>query len=70
MKINRQGNKLTIEGCRLAGSVLDMASAVRHCVQGLQCFIQEAIKMASCTPVTFLGLQNQMSYLAPRYAKN
>jgi N-acetylglucosamine-6-phosphate deacetylase len=67
MQISRQGNKLTIEGGRLAGSVLDMASAVRNCVQNLHCSIQEAIKMASTTPATFLGLQQQKGYLAPGF---
>lgn len=68
MRINRQGNKLTIEGGRLAGSALDMASAVRHCVQDLQCSMQQAIKMASATPATFLGMQQQKGYLAPGFA--
>jgi N-acetylglucosamine-6-phosphate deacetylase len=68
MQIHRQGNKLTIEGGRLAGSALDMASAVRHCVQDLQCTIEDAIKMASTTPATFLGLQLQKGYLAPGFA--
>jgi N-acetylglucosamine-6-phosphate deacetylase len=67
MQINRQGNKLTIEGGRLAGSALDMASSVRHCIQDLQCSMQEAIKMASATPATFLGLQQQKGYLAPGF---
>jgi N-acetylglucosamine-6-phosphate deacetylase len=64
MQINRQGNKLTIEGGRLAGSVLDMASAVRNSVTSLGCSIQDALKMASTTPATFLGLQQQKGYLA------
>jgi N-acetylglucosamine-6-phosphate deacetylase len=68
MQISRQGNKLTIEGGRLAGSALDMASAVRNCIQNLQCSMQEAIKMASATPATFLGLQQQKGYLAPGFA--
>jgi N-acetylglucosamine-6-phosphate deacetylase len=67
MKINRQGNKLTIEGGRLAGSALDMASAVRNSVQDLHCTIQEAIKMASTTPATFLDLHQQKGYLAPGF---
>jgi N-acetylglucosamine-6-phosphate deacetylase len=64
MQINRQGNKLTIEGGRLAGSVLDMASAVRNSVTSLGCSIQDALKMASTTPATFLGLQQRKGYLA------
>ncbi|WP_339719465.1 N-acetylglucosamine-6-phosphate deacetylase [uncultured Paraglaciecola sp.] len=68
MQINREGNKLTIEGGRLAGSALDMASAVRHCVEDLHCSMQDALKMASATPATFLGMQQQKGYLAPGYA--
>mgnify|MGYP003634672560 CR=1 FL=1 len=67
MQINRQGNRLTIEGGRLAGSALDMASAVRNCVQDLQCSTEDAIKMASSTPATFLDLQ-QKGYLASGFA--
>jgi N-acetylglucosamine-6-phosphate deacetylase len=64
MQINRQGNKLTIEGGRLAGSALDMASAVRNSIKDLHCTIQEALKMSSTTPSTFLGLQKKKGYLA------
>ena len=42
-----------------------MVSAVRNCIVDLQCTIQEAINMASSTPATFLGLQQQKGYLAP-----
>jgi N-acetylglucosamine-6-phosphate deacetylase len=67
MTIHRQGNKLTIEGGRLAGSTLDMASAVRNSVNTLHCSIQNALKMASTTPATFLGLQQKKGYLAAGY---
>lgn len=67
MQISRQGNKLTIEGGRLAGSALDMATAVRNSIQNLHCSIQDALKMASTTPATFLGLQQQKGYLAPGF---
>jgi N-acetylglucosamine-6-phosphate deacetylase len=67
MQVNRQGNRLTIEGGRLAGSVLDMASAVRNSISSLGCCIQDALKMASTTPATFLGLQQQKGYLAPGF---
>jgi N-acetylglucosamine-6-phosphate deacetylase len=64
MTINRQGNKLTIEGGRLAGSTLDMASAFRNSVLTLGCSIQNAAKMASTSPATFLGLQQKKGHLA------
>jgi len=64
MTINRQGNKLSIEGGRLAGSTLDMASAFRNSVLTLGCSIQNAAKMASTSPATFLGLQQKKGHLA------
>jgi N-acetylglucosamine-6-phosphate deacetylase len=67
MQISRQGNRLTIEGGRLAGSALDMATAVRNSLQNLHCSMQDALKMASTTPATFLGLQQQKGYLAPGF---
>lgn len=67
MQINRHGNKLTIEGGRLAGSALDMASAVRNSIRDLRCSVQESIKMASSTPASFLGLQQTKGYLAPGF---
>lgn len=67
MQISREGNKLTIEGGRLAGSALDMASAVRNCVKDLQCSTEDAIKMASSSPATFLGLRHKKGYLAAGY---
>lgn len=67
MQISRQGNKLTIEGGRLAGSALDMASAIRNSINDLHCSTEDAINMASATPATFLGLQKQKGYLAPGF---
>jgi N-acetylglucosamine-6-phosphate deacetylase len=67
MQISRQGNKLTIEGGRLAGSALDMASAIRNSINHLHCSVEDAINMASTTPATFLGLQKQKGYLAPGF---
>ncbi|WP_299073171.1 N-acetylglucosamine-6-phosphate deacetylase [uncultured Paraglaciecola sp.] len=64
MQIHRQGNKLTIEGGRLAGSALDMATAVRNSIVDLGCAVEDALKMASATPAAFLGLQQQKGALA------
>jgi len=44
----------------LAGTALDMASAVRNMVHLTQCSLAEACMMASQTPAAFLGLENQM----------
>ncbi len=42
----------------LAGSDLDMASAVRNCVQLMQTDLGSASRMASATPAEFLGIGN------------
>ena len=67
MEITREGNKLTIEGGRLAGSALDMASAVKHTIQDLNCSIEDAINMASFTPANFIGKQKTKGLLAPNF---
>lgn len=53
------------EGGVLAGSALDMASAVRHCVSLLGVSLPEALRMASTVPAAFLGLSHRFGRLAP-----
>ena len=48
----------------LAGSLLDMATAVRNCVQLLQIPLERALRFASTHPAKFLGLE-QLGRLAP-----
>ena len=48
----------------LAGSDLDMASAVRNCVQLMQTDLGSASRMASATPAEFLGLGNAHGQIA------
>ncbi|MEO3864353.1 N-acetylglucosamine-6-phosphate deacetylase [Rheinheimera fenheensis] len=55
-KVIRQGNKLTDAEGRLAGSVLDMAGAVRYAIVSLGVLPDEALRMASLYPAQFLGL--------------
>ncbi|WP_290611816.1 N-acetylglucosamine-6-phosphate deacetylase [Arsukibacterium sp. UBA3155] len=54
-KVRREGSKLTDEAGRLAGSVLDMASAVRYAIDGLAVSPAEALRMASHYPAQALG---------------
>jgi N-acetylglucosamine-6-phosphate deacetylase len=44
----------------LAGTALDMASAVRNMVRLTRCSFAEACTMASATPAAFLGLEDQL----------
>jgi N-acetylglucosamine-6-phosphate deacetylase len=48
----------------LAGSALDMASAVRNPVRLLGVPLDEAVRMASTYPATFLGLEKERGRIA------
>lgn len=67
MEIKRQGNKLTIEGGRLAGSSLDMASAVRNTHQDLNVDLADSLNMASLTPAKFLKVDQFKGKIAAHY---
>lgn len=51
----------------LAGSALDMASAVRNTVQLLDLPLDEACRMAAQYPAEFLGLGGELGRIAPGY---
>jgi N-acetylglucosamine-6-phosphate deacetylase len=52
---------------RLAGACLDMASAVRNCVNLLGVPLTTALRFASAHPAEFLGLGHRLGKLAPGY---
>lgn len=52
----------------LAGSALDMATAVRNSVSMLGLPLPEALRMASAYPAAFLGCATQRGRIAPGYA--
>lgn len=56
-EILRDGDKLTLPNGTLAGSALDMASAVRNMHQ-LGVPLEDALQMASATPAQFLGFDS------------
>jgi N-acetylglucosamine-6-phosphate deacetylase len=60
------GRCTTADGT-LAGSVLDMASAVRNCVRLLDLPLAEALRFASGSPAAFLGVDDRLGRLAPGY---
>jgi N-acetylglucosamine-6-phosphate deacetylase len=53
------GRCVTKDGV-LAGSVLDMATAVRNCVQKVGIPLDESLRMASTYPAEFLGVSNEL----------
>jgi N-acetylglucosamine-6-phosphate deacetylase len=68
------GRRITVSGGRcttadgtLAGSVLDMANAVRNCVRMLDLPLIEAVRLASASPAAFLGVDDWLGRLAPGY---
>ncbi|QNP39417.1 N-acetylglucosamine-6-phosphate deacetylase [Lysobacter solisilvae (ex Woo and Kim 2020)] len=62
----RDGKCTTADGT-LAGSALDMATAVRNTVQRLGLPLAEACRMASAYPADFLGLGGELGRIAPGY---
>ena len=61
----RDGRCSTADGT-LAGSALDMASAVRN-TANLGIALDEACRMASTYPAQFLGLDGELGHIAPGY---
>ncbi|GAA0345964.1 N-acetylglucosamine-6-phosphate deacetylase [Bowmanella denitrificans] len=66
-QIRRNGDMLTIPGGTLAGSALDMASAVRNCHRDLGFTLAQSLQMASLTPACYLGLDNKLGKLQPGF---
>ena len=68
------GERITCEDGRcvrsdgaLAGSSLDMASAVRNCVRLLGVPLESALRFASLNPASFLRVDHWLGRLAPGY---
>lgn len=60
----RDGRCTTATGS-LAGSVLDMAAAVRNCVRLLGLPLPDALRLASAAPAAFLGVDDRLGHLMP-----
>ena len=66
-RISLQGDRLTGPDGTLAGAHLTMMQAVRNAVALLGVAVTDALRMASRTPATFLGLESQLGAIAPGY---
>jgi N-acetylglucosamine-6-phosphate deacetylase len=62
----RDGRCTRCDG-RLAGSCLNMATAVRNCVILLNVPLEQALRFASGNPATFIGVGHWLGRLAPHY---
>ncbi|QSQ12762.1 N-acetylglucosamine-6-phosphate deacetylase [Myxococcus landrumensis] len=62
--LRREGRLVTQDGT-LAGADIDMASAVRNCVQLLDVPLEEALRMASLYPARALGMEKQLGRIVP-----
>ena len=62
-----QGEHCVTKDGRLAGSGIDMATAVRNCVKLLCVPLADALRFASRAPAEFLGLGNRFGRIAPGY---
>ena len=62
----KDGRCATADGT-LAGSALDMASAVRNCVAHCGIAPDEALRMASAYPAEMLGVADRLGYIRPGY---
>ena len=65
--IYRRDGRLTTEDGTLAGSDLDMASAVRNSVERLGLALPDVLRMASLVPASFLRLDHELGRIAPGY---
>jgi N-acetylglucosamine-6-phosphate deacetylase len=63
--ISVRDGRCTRQDGRLAGSCLDMASAVRNCVHMLEVSLTDALRFASAHPAEFLGLDTKLGKIAP-----
>jgi N-acetylglucosamine-6-phosphate deacetylase len=65
----RNGKCTTPDGT-LAGSALDMATAVRNCIQRVGIPKDEALRMASLYPAQFLGVDDHLGRVRPGHVAN
>lgn len=67
-RIRVSGGRCVTEGGVLAGSAIDMATAVRNCVDHVDLPLAEALRMASTYPAEYLGLGGSLGRIEKGYA--
>ena len=60
VEVIKDGDKLATKEGTLAGSALDMITAVKNAVNHLQLPMEEALNMASLYPAQYLGVEDRM----------
>jgi len=66
-KIRALGGRCLRADGTLAGAALDMASAVRNCVNLLHVPLEDALRFASRNPAEFIGVGDRLGKLDPGY---
>lgn len=69
-QVTVEGGRCTTPDGTLAGSALDMATAIRNCVQRVGIPKDEALRMASLYPAQYLGLDHTYGRVRAGYAAN
>ncbi|HZD54500.1 MAG TPA: N-acetylglucosamine-6-phosphate deacetylase, partial [Woeseiaceae bacterium] len=69
-EIDVQNGVCVDEEGTLAGSDMDMSTAVRNAITMLHIGVADAVRMASCRPAEFLGLSKRYGKIAPGFRAN
>ncbi|HMC12404.1 MAG TPA: N-acetylglucosamine-6-phosphate deacetylase [Pirellulaceae bacterium] len=62
-----RGGRCVTENGMLAGTALDMATAVKNCIRLLGMSLPDALRLASANPATAVGLEHTLGKLLPGY---
>ena len=65
--VRREKGKLLLDDGTLAGSNLTMDEAVRYCVERLGVTLEDALRMASLNPASFLRHDHELGRIKPGY---
>ena len=66
-RVHLENGKLVLDDGTLAGSNLTMDEAVRYCVERLDVSLEDALRMASLNPASFLRRDHDLGRIQPGY---